>query len=464
MSIFQKRFLFNNVNAWRASLILAATVASLAAGWFCLVYPSPYSPLAVIAATVAVAIGIAWLGHPVWALYGAVFVVLLPIGLIPSNIHSILNRSVTMAALSIWLFDVLVRRRSIQWTITATFMLGFIVWSMVSLFWTDSLSMGITSLQTLGLRFILFFLITNEISTRRTLNGLMNTLALTGWVLMAVGLGTVVIEGYAPGTRLKVLGMNENEVGIIALVAMIGILWQALQPSQRRQRLTKLASWPFLLGTIALVAASGSRGSAISLLITLLAFCFWKPTRPWGTVGLLVLALGIILVPFLFMTTLERFFAGNPHETLLSGREALWQAAIKLIIDHPLSGVGIGNSSYALLPYLVSYRGVLGLEKAAVHNPVLVIWADTGLPGILLYLSILASAIWLFIRQFSLYHRAGVNVFLLYFALVSSTFLGYMTSWIKGGGMELTHTYFLMLSLLIIPFHLRVEENSLQLT
>jgi hypothetical protein len=39
-----------------------------------------------------------------------------------------------------------------------------------------------------------------------------------------------------------------------------------------------------------------------------------------------------------------------------------------------------------------------------------------------------------------------------YFALVCSAFVGYMFSWIKGGGMESDFSYFLMLALLLIPY------------
>jgi hypothetical protein len=38
-----------------------------------------------------------------------------------------------------------------------------------------------------------------------------------------------------------------------------------------------------------------------------------------------------------------------------------------------------------------------------------------------------------------------------YFALATSAFLGYFASWIKGGGMELSHSYFLMLAIFLIP-------------
>jgi putative inorganic carbon (HCO3(-)) transporter len=240
------------------------------------------------------------------------------------------------------------------------------------------------------------------------------------------------------------------------LVTMPGALWPAMQPSKQHKALRTLRASIFLLLAIGLVAVSGSRGSAISLLVTLLAFWLWRPTRPWGKLGLLILALGAITAPFLFATTWERF-AVIRGDTLLGGREALWQATWRLIRDYPWRGVGIGNAAYAVMPHLRMLRSVSGHERAAIHNPVLAIWAETGIPGVLLYLGVLGSAVWLFARQQYQHRKVGVHYLVPYFALVSSVFLGFMASWIKGGGMESDFTYFMMLALLLIPSHLELE-------
>ena len=84
----------------------------------------------------------------------------------------------------------------------------------------------------------------------------------------------------------------------------------------------------------------------------------------------------------------------------------------------------------------------------------LAIWAETGIPGLLFYLGVLGSAVWLFLRQWRQHHGTGARFLASYFALVSSVFVGFMLSWIKGGGLESHRIYFLMLALLLIPSHL----------
>ena len=447
------------LNAWHVGLAALAIMASVVAGGSYLVYPSPSSPLMVGGVIATVAIGIAWLRKPVWALYAAIFVVLFPEGLIPEHIHSILNRSTLLIALGVWLLDAAARRRRIVWTGTAMLMLGFLLWGTVTLFWTPNLDLGTQRVIQYALRLILFLLlVVNEVDTRDALDGLMRTLALSGWVLLLAGAGTVLFGGYEPGTQLLVLGMNPNQFGISLIVTMPGVLWPAMSASRRRKALAMPLSVMFVLLAFILIALSGSRGSAISLLITMLAFWFWKPTRSWGKVGLLILAVTAVSAPFIFSTTLERFV--EQASGILGGRIPIWQASLMLIRDHVLGGVGIGNAPYEVIPY---YSRLVGLfpppPSRAIHSPVLAIWAETGVPGLLLYLAVLGSAVRIFVREVRRHRGTGFSSLASYFALVSSVFIGFMFSWIKGGGMEYHRTYFLMLALMLIPAHLEFDRK-----
>jgi O-antigen ligase len=339
-------------------------------------------------------------------------------------------------------------------------MVGFVTWAVVTLFWAVYPEIAMTSIQVYTLRLLLFLiLIVNQIRTKETLDGLMNTLALNGWILILAGVGTLLRFGYIPGTRFQIFEMNENGFGVSILVAMSGVLWQVMRASGRQKARRRALSFIFIPTALILIALSGSRGSAISFFITLSAFWFWKPTRPWGKLGLLILVVALIAAPFLFLTLLERF-AIERGDTLLGRREVIWWAAWRLIWDQPWSGVGIGNAPYVMLSYLRSLMSVSEYEWVAIHNPILTIWAETGIPGLLLYLSVLGSAVWLFVRQYWRHKQTGYLK--PYYALVASVFLGYMASWIKGGGMESDFTYFLMLALLLIPSCLSTEKMEVR--
>ena len=215
------------------SLAVTAIAAAAASG---LVYDSPYAPLVVGVVIAVPAVLIALLRKPVWALYAALFVVMLPGGLLPATIQSNLNRGLTVIAFSVWLVSVLARRCRIAWTITASFMCGFVVWGVVTLLWAGNLSAGFNSIQVYTLRLVLYLvLVANLIRSEESLDGLMKTLAISGWVLILIGLGTLVLAGYTSGSRFRILEMNENETGILALVTLPGVLWLAIRSSGRQR-------------------------------------------------------------------------------------------------------------------------------------------------------------------------------------------------------------------------------------
>lgn len=439
-------------------IILVAAIITLAAGFSGLAYPSTYSPVYVLIVVAAVVVLAVWLWHPTWALYTAIFIVFLPAGLIPASLQSTLNRVITVVAFAIWLFDLLLRRKRVSLTGSAIWMLVFITWSLLTFFWVENLTAAKIILQVYIMRFLLFvLLIPNQIRTLSNLKGLLTTMAVSGWLFLVVSLAVLIQQGYTPGLRFKAYDVNENEAGLLTMVMMLGVLWLVSQPWKRYRMFGVSLAYAFITLTMGLVAVSGSRGSAISLFITLLFFLFWRSSRPWGKFGFLILLVAILILPALFTTTLERFTSANG--TLLGGREALWLAAWSVIQNHPLRGVGIGGSAYAILPYLGMHPSAGGVEGLSAHNPVLVVWSETGLIGLFSYLGVLISAMAAFVKQYLRYKTQDIQErFLPYFALVASVFAGYLASWIKGGGMQTGYLFFLLIGLLLIPSGLDRRE------
>lgn len=459
------QILRQNPNLTQIGLVVLALVISIAAGTSFLVSNSPFSPLIIGGTALLFVILLICLRKPDLALYAAVFIIFLPNDLIPAQVNSLLNRTLTIAAFAFWLFNVIVRRKKIIVTGSTLLMGGFILWAAITLFWSLDLSRGTSILQTYILRLVLFLLlIANEVRTRKDLDRLINVLAVSGVLLIIVAIGTVFIQGYSPGTRLQVLSVNANGLGISLLQTLPAVLLWAHRPAKQNiSWLKKSLAAIFLIVSFGLIGFSGSRGSAISLGAILIAFLLWKSTRPWGLLGISVLGLALIAAPFVFTTTLQRFLDPT-GETLLGGREYLWQAAWQLILAHPWFGVGIGASSSAAIPYILETGGLGRIwsmaNGASLHNPVLTIWGDTGIPGLLLYLGALGVAARSFVLQFVRSRRKKIDYLLPYFPLVASMFLGYLASWIKGGGMESDFSFFLMLALLLIPANLEPGELS----
>jgi O-antigen ligase len=386
-------------------LILIGLAIALASGFSFLLFATEYAPLFIVGIVLSFIILSICIKQPSVALCISLFVILLPDGLLPATVQSYLNRSLTIITFGVFLLNYFQYKRRIVISSSAFFMIVFLLWSMVTLFWTQSIDTSLHYLQRYLLRFLLFlFLFPNLIRSMKELKFLIGTLAFSGWILALVSILLILTTGYAGGSRLKVLEENENSLGIGLLISLIGVLYLALDKQSRYQNIYKIFSYIYLVIVIFITGLSGSRGSAISLVMTIIMFIFWKSTRQWGILGLLIIGFGLIAAPIAFSTTLDRF-AIIAGDTLLGGREALWQAAWRTIQLHLWNGVGIGNAPIAIIPFVRLLRSIGGSESVAIHNPVLAIWAETGLPGLFLYLCVVGSAVWIFLKIFLLNRR-----------------------------------------------------------
>jgi O-antigen ligase len=163
-----------------------------------------------------------------------------------------------------------------------------------------------------------------------------------------------------------------------------------------------------------------------------------------------VLLLFLLLAPFLFKTSFERFGELSSHKPL-GQRGDLWAAAIDLIEDHPVGGVGIGNSIFSIGPYLTRFGYGSDADGIPIHNPILVVWSETGIVGAGLYVGVLLAALLSFSRCLIAAWPPEMLWLRGYCHIVFSVFVGYIASWIKGGSMETGASYFFIITLMLIP-------------
>jgi putative inorganic carbon (hco3(-)) transporter len=433
------------------------TFAAAISGFSILVFPNTLAPLIIVVAAVAGLFLVVCFLKPVFALNTALFFSLIPAGMIqPETFHSWANRGLVILALAAWIFGVITRREKIRMLPTAILALVFMGWGLASLLWSSTLSAGTQQLQVYVMRFAIFLLlIPNLINTRKRLNQMMGVIALDGLALLLTSLWILATDGYSPGARFTIFKVNENIVGVAAMITLSGVLWQA---SHKRKHiiLWNILACIYLLFAIGITALSGSRGSTISLVVTLAAFFLWRFTCRWAVIALVFLLIAVLIYPAMFTTMVERFLL-TQGDTLLNGREFTWQASWQVIQSSPLVGTGIGGSRFAILPYLAHIFSDL-LSGAAVHNPILTLWVETGLIGLLLYLSIPGAAVGSFVRSLRTARRGNDAWLLPYFAIISSIALGYILSWYIGGGMQSDFSYYMILSFLLLPAVIQKED------
>jgi O-antigen ligase len=417
-----------------------------------ILWGDPRAPILAVGGAGGGAIALYLVQRPRSALYVAIFLALMPMGLRFGIVYTLAANLAIALALGAWLLKVIVQRQHIQWNAVCVLMTLYLVWAIVTLFWAPDLILARKELVAYVSGFILLLLISEQVRSIDAVDGLMRVLKVMGWILVLGGLHAVFSGDFQSGERLQVLGMNENLFGVALVLTLPGSIWPVLRSSGAKRAFHLVLSIFFILCTLGLVALSGSRGSSVSLLIVLLAFFFYKPMRPFGIVGIIVVAVTLAAAPLVMDVLVQRFQDREGGD--LGGRVLLWHASLLLIQDNLWTGVGIGNGPFELHRYVASLTSTYAHRlEVPSHNPLLEVAIETGVLGVFLYASAVVLAVWQFFRY---RHKLYVHDALVagYFPLMLGVSMGYFASWLKGGGMDAHPTFFILLGLLVFPARL----------
>ena len=141
------------------------------------------------------------------------------------------------------------------------------------------------------------------------------------------------------------------------------------------------------LASLAACIMINTRGAWLDLAIVLpfiLAYRFKSRKKFLAAIIILVTMAGIFLAasPKTFQRLQTVATVGS--EQSVTERFLMWHSALNMIADKPLTGVGFGN-------YESAYREIYILDEAKehfqghAHNVYLQLWAETGLPGLILF-------------------------------------------------------------------------------
>jgi putative inorganic carbon (hco3(-)) transporter len=393
---------------------------------------------------------------PLLALYGTIFVNLLPQGFIPDTIQSVGALALLLVSLLAWLLQASFQRRKVIWTTPVLFGTAFFLWAFTTLLWAKDLVVSRQMLVQYAIVITVMFLLINQVDSVRALDSFMTILAVSGWVLIGIGLWTVLFGGYTLGDRLKLADMNENLLGPLLMLTTTGVVWQTMRSPGTKTR-SMFLSLCYIVVALILIALSGSRGSLVGFALILIVFGFAKATRPWALWGAALAGVGLFIAPFIFVTVLDRFTSDT--EDAYGDRDVLWTAGLWLLSDHPLTGIGIGNGPYVMLNYVNAVSDTDHIAKYTTrpaHNPILEVGDDTGLIGLLLYLASVLSALWLFLRQFIRGVRQRIDALTAYCSLVACISIGFLATWLKSGGLADHISLFILLTLWLIPYRVQM--------
>ena len=185
---------------------------------------------------------------------------------------------------------------------------------------------------------------------------------------------------------IGVIAPNATEENAIAahVVTILPFFGVYFLQGKKWEKLFIILAIPFCLNIMIL---ANSRGAFLALLVISAAVIFL--TR--GKIRFAVIV-GLILGSVVFLQlTNEQFWKRQDstfnriEENRPEPRYFIWQGAIKMMTEHPLLGVGLGNYQ----PLSQRYTGNNLSERIVAHNNFFHIGGEAGLGGLMLYCGLL---------------------------------------------------------------------------
>jgi len=202
----------------------------------------------------------------------------------------------------------------------------------------------------------------------------------------------IVANAYAPFYRVNSLFWDPSIYGRFLVIAILVALVIALYGARRDAIVAALAVVGLWVGLV----FSFSQSSFVALVA--------------GVVGAIalswerraVVALGVAVVALLaagFVVPSVRAEILDNTDRATGNRSRLVTEGMRIAADHPLGGVGLGGFK-AAYGERVGFRAA-DPARAASHNTPVTVAAETGLPGLLLFTWLVATALWLPFRRAS---------------------------------------------------------------
>lgn len=215
---------------------------------------------------------------------------------------------------------------------------------------------------------------------------------------------SIVVPSLAFGDGTRAWNFYTNPIPFGNMSLLLGFLsLTVLLVHQRGLKITLaiILLFGFLGGGVASLL-SGTRGGwvAIPVLLLIMFLLSRRKNSEFINLKLMLLAIGLFLVTTLIFSEilhnrfdslysdLTNYFGGGPKYTSVGARLEMWLAALRLWIEHPLFGVGVGQLKLAMNE-LVQVEGFSShlLKFSHSHNDFVFVLAEQGLVGLFLFMS-----------------------------------------------------------------------------
>jgi len=305
------------------------------------------------------------------------------------------------------------KTRSVELGPVAWPLAGFVAWSGLSLLWTDDLRQGSIDLLFFYLPFGLLALALARLPWRRRwLLILLGQLAAMAVVFAAIGIyqyetrnifwnpKVEIGNAYAPFYRVNSVFWDPSIYGRFLVVAILACLVVVLFARDRRLLAGGAAVIAFTWVGLYFSYSQSSFAALVAGVVLAAIFAWGRRGLALALVAAVVVCLGALAIP---NVRDDLFGNGRGLNSSTGGRGKLVRKGTEIAVHHPVVGVGIGGFKRAYAD-LTNLKGSEP-RAAASHTTPVTVAAETGLPGLLLYGWLLASALLLAFRRFARDHQ-----------------------------------------------------------
>ena len=268
----------------------------------------------------------------------------------------------------------------------------FWLWLAVSLTWSEVPSTSEFNFWWVGSLALVFWLYTLTPDRDALWSHAAAIILVLGFVLALMGIYQVLVLEQQARSIFETRNTHAAFLNLVTLPAAAYFLLLMADRGTPRHYVALLGATLYVLFFSIFLTAS--RGAALSLAVSM-GVLIALTVRYASKRGVILIL--VFMVAAFLSTVISHGELGErlPHLVQDSARLVIWDSSWNLLKVSPWHGIGLGIFYLAYPPYRSPADTSGGFF---VHNDYLQIWIETGLPGLLLLLSVLVSGLWLLVR------------------------------------------------------------------
>ena len=291
-------------------------------------------------------------------------------------------RLVGFAVAGFWLATILTEGRFQKPHLFHALVLLFVLWNVVSLYWTWDQARTILRIKTYIQLFLLVLILWELYKDAEDLQAGLQAYILGAFVAIS---GTIInyVNGRVISTyelRYSASAVNAVDLAVI-LILGLPIAWHLfiLARNAKRKSILTLMNFAYMPLAVFSVILTGSRTSLFTAIPMIIYLMFSGRTKLTGKIVVfIILAISLLVMSFYIPQSIKDRLATvavSVRTGDLGGRVNLWRQAIEVLIKQPLLGSGSGTLSTTI--------------GSVAHNTLLSVLTETGIIGFTFFLFVL---------------------------------------------------------------------------